>query len=86
VWGFKGSGNPCFDFEIIAQFLRKIQTAAEVPAGVAEIIKAQAGNDIRARNRFRVLITGSKLKAFRPPSLAGGFLCTKNPCKKLTGV
>ncbi len=25
----------------------------------------------------RVLITGPKLKAFRPPSLAGGFLCTK---------
>ena len=55
VWSFKGSGNPCFDFEIIAQFLRKIQTGAEVPAGVAEIIKAQAGNDIRARNRLNVI-------------------------------
>ena len=28
-----------------------------------------------------VLITGSKLKAFRNPSLAGGFLCTKTASK-----
>ena len=55
VWCFKGSGNPRFDFEVIPQFLREVQAGAEVTAGIVEIIKAQAGNDIRAGNRLNII-------------------------------